>query len=106
MEYVFGRRSSGVENLLVKDMKHGDLIGMTEIKREYGDCFITDAFSADTKYKSSEDSEGNCYDWYEISDHTRTIDFTKRLEPRVSDTEDAITGILELLPELGGASNV
>jgi hypothetical protein len=38
---------------------------------------------------------------------TNNINSTaKKFEPRVSDAEDAITGILEVLPELTGGTNV
>jgi hypothetical protein len=56
---------------------HTDLNGFQQTVREYDDCTITDSFYVVQKTKSDEDGEGNCYDWYLIDHHSRTIDRTK-----------------------------
>ena len=73
MEYTFGRNSKGVEILQTKGATNTDLSGRTEIKREYEDCYITDNCDVGTKYKSDKDDEGNCYDWYVITDLSFTV---------------------------------
>lgn len=97
MEYTFGRDMNSVEILQTKNSKHTDLSGSTEIKREYDDCYITDNCDVKNKYKSDEDGDGNCYDWYVIADHNRTIDFTKKLDPKIQSNSDAIDAILKLI---------
>lgn len=78
MEYVFGTNSVTDEELLeTKGEQHTDLSGFCEITREYPDCVITDTFHVLRRMKASEDAEGNCYDWYIIDRHNRTIDRTK-----------------------------
>lgn len=77
MEYVFGlddRR--GQRTLLTKGGEHTTLSGFCEVVRIYDDCTITDSFYAARKTKSSEDSAGTCYDWYDIDQHYRVIDRT------------------------------
>ena len=44
------------------------------MKQEYPDQNVIDSFRVLRKYDSQEDAEGNCYDWYEISDHYRVQD--------------------------------
>lgn len=44
--------------------------------REYPDQTITDNFRVVRKLDSQEDGDGNCYDWYEIDRHNRTVDRT------------------------------
>lgn len=56
--------------------------------REYPDQTITDRFHIVEKYDSSEDGDGNCYDWYVIGDHYR---FTDKFSSRVIETEIEIT---------------
>ena len=97
MEYTFGRNSKGVEILQTKGATNTDLSGRTEIKREYEDCYITDNCDVGMKYKSDKDDEGNCYDWYVITDHNRTIDFTKKLAPKIKSNSDAIDEILKII---------
>lgn len=83
MEYVFGvvQRYGDVEREIVrtKGDRHSDLAGRQVVEREYGDRFVTDTFYVTGKYHSAEDAEGNCYDWYYISDHNRDTD---RFEPQ------------------------
>lgn len=93
MEYVFGNDSDSlVENLKTVGPEHTDLKGFCEVIREYPDCTITDSFAVVRKTQSDEDAEGNCYDWYEISHHNRTIDKTKTMQ---SSLEALIVSALE-----------
>lgn len=93
MEYIFGNDSDSlVENLKTVGPEHSDLTGFCEVIREYPDCTITDRFAVEEKTNSTEDGEGNCYDWYIIKNHSRTIDKTKVLR---SDLEYLISSVLE-----------
>lgn len=42
--------------------------------REYSDKTYEDDFTIVRHYQSKEDTEGKCYDWYEIKDHFRTAE--------------------------------
>ncbi|WP_295757350.1 hypothetical protein [uncultured Oscillibacter sp.] len=48
------------------------------------------------KTGSDEDGEGNCYDWYEIDRHYRTIDKSGAVAERVGAIEAAIERGLNL----------
>ena len=89
MDYVFG------ENIVkTVDKKHSDLEGLQEVERKYPGETILDHFVVTEKIKSSEDSEGKCYDWYRIKDHYRYSDTTPPLrqayEMTKADTEQAL----------------
>ena len=93
MEYVFGlddRR--GQRTLLTKSGEHTALSGFCEVVRAYDDCTITDSFYAARKTKSSEDSAGTCYDWYDIDQHYRVID---RTGPVSADLDKMIISAME-----------
>lgn len=86
MEYVFGTDSySGVETFRTKGGEHTNFEGFAEVVQEYDDSTITDTFRVIRKTKSAEDSEGNCYDWYEIDHHNRIIDKTKLVSARMDE---------------------
>ena len=74
MKYIFGTNRKGKENIKIIDTKHNNYSGSIEFITEYDDTKITDTFEIIKKYYSSEDVEGNCYDWYEIKNHNRIID--------------------------------
>ncbi len=100
MEYIFGKNSyRGLETLRTKGEVHSDLIGFQEVLREYDDADIVDSFLIMEKTDSSEDEEGNCYDWYVIDKHTQRIQKTKYLEARTEEvydvTMDTQSGLLE-----------
>lgn len=75
MEYVFGTTGE-IEVLKVKGDSHTDMTGFQEIAQEYPGEKITDSFRVVRKIDSTEDGEGNCYDWYEIDRHYRERDRT------------------------------
>ena len=77
MEYIFGIVECNgvtVENLKTVGQTHTNLGGFTQTVREYTDSTITDRFRVVEKYRSEEDAEGNCYDWYVIAEHYRYED--------------------------------
>ena len=91
MEYVFGTNSySGVETLRTKGSEHTNFDGFVETVQEFDDSTITDTFHVVSKTKSDDDAEGNCYDWYEIDRHYRTIDKSGPVAERLGAIEAAI----------------
>lgn len=95
MEYVFGTQGD-VEVLKTKGDAHTDLTGFHSIERAYPDQTITDNFRIVRKLDSQEDSEGNCYDWYEIDHHYRITDKTGPVAEQVEAIEAAIERGLNL----------
>ena len=75
MDYIFGADDSR-ECLKTVGAVHSDLEGYVEIRREYDDAVITDRLRIVRRTDSTEDSEGRCYDWYDIDSHYRLIDKT------------------------------
>ncbi len=75
MDYIFGTNGD-FETLKTKGKYHTDLKGFQELIAEYPNETVTDHFRVVTKMDSKEDVEGNCYDWYQIDQHYRTIDKT------------------------------
>lgn len=68
-----------MEVLKTKGSAHTNLSGYTQVERIYqGRETITDSFRVVRKLDSAKDQAGNCYDWYEIDRHYRTIDRTSR----------------------------
>lgn len=75
MEYVFGTEGE-IEVLKTKGGTHSDMTGYQQTVQEFPGEKITDNFRVVRKTGSAEDTEGNCYDWYEIDRHYREIDRT------------------------------
>lgn len=99
MEYIFGtidRRGIVTDILKTVGSEHTDLTGKHEIVRKYNDCTITDVFTVAAKYLSKSDDEGKCYDWYEIRDHYRYMDyFSPQKEELTNSISDAQNAIIE-----------
>ena len=86
MEYIFGvveRNGVTVENLKTVGEAHSRLEGFMQTVREFPDSTITDRFRITEKYRSDEDADGNCYDWYVISDHYRYVDKTEAVKTQL-----------------------
>lgn len=78
--YIYGTvRVNGelLENLKTKGSAHTDLSGYIGSVQEYADSVVTDRCLIVRKYRSAEDDEGNCYDWYVIDKHYRYVDTAK-----------------------------
>jgi len=95
MDYVFGTEGE-IEVLKTKGGTHSDLTGYQQIVQEFPGEKITDNFRVVKKTGSAEDGEGNCYDWYEIDRHYRTIDKSGAVAERVGAIEAAIERGLNL----------
>ena len=105
MEYVFGTQDA-MEVLKVKGDTHTDLTGYHQIEQVYPDQTITDNFRVLRKLDSQEDSEGNCYDWYEIDGHYRLAEKSGPIAEAVA-AQQQITAaqddaLIELYEMLGG----
>lgn len=101
MEYIFGKNSvAGVEILKTKGATHSNLKGFCELVREYDDSTVKDSFLVVKQEKSAEDNEGNCYDWYSIDKHNRTIDYTKPLNQKLEEQETQLTDLQLALCEM------
>lgn len=95
MEYIYGTITKDgvtVETLKTIGAEHSNLEGFASIMREYPDGNITDNFNIVEKYHSDEDTEGNCYDWYEICNHYRYVDRTKIIPQPYKATQTAYYG--------------
>ena len=74
MKYIFGTTKKGMENLKTIG-ERTNYSGEIQLVTEYDDTIITDTCEIVSKYYSAEDSEGNCYDWYEVINHNRHIEY-------------------------------
>lgn len=93
MVYVFGsvrRNGVNVENLKTIGETHSNLSGRECVERKFPDAHMTDTFYVKEKYRSDEDAEGNCYDWYVISDHNHYED---KFTPGIGIYEQMITDL-------------
>ena len=124
MEYIFGtitRKNKEVDILKTVGSEHTNLEGKHIIERKYSDSIITDNFIVVEKYLSKDGADGKCYDWYELKDHSRYIDYftplkeqitegiadsqnatcelSEELDERISDVELAICELSEMLEE-------
>lgn len=70
------------------------MTGFHQIEQVYPDQTITDNFRIVEKIDSQEDAEGNCYDWYEIDRHYRTVDKTGPLAEQAAENAAAMENAL------------
>lgn len=103
MDYIFGvveRNGVTVENLKTVGQSHTNLGGFTQTVREYTDSTITDRFRVVEKYRSEEDAEGNCYDWYLIDQHYRYVDKTTQVAAETADHDESIAELVDRIVNL------
>lgn len=89
--YIYGyvrRNGEMQENLKTKGSTHTDLSGYFTSVQNYPDSTIVDRCRIIEKYLSTEDDEGNCYDWYVIDKHYRYVDETVS----INNTLDVLLG--------------
>ena len=80
MEYIFRNAvEDGKKNQILKTVgeTHTNLSGTFVISKEYDDAIITDSCEIVEKYHSTEGIEGNCYDWYEVINHSKKIEMSE-----------------------------
>ncbi len=106
MLYIFGttnRNGRVMDTVKTVGERHSELSGRIAVTNNYPTESITDEFTVVENYKSSEDSQGNCYDWYTIDNHSRYIDrFTpvkKVITGDIADTQDAVCELSEDLAQ-------
>ena len=112
MEYIYGistRNGQLCENLKTVGVEPSDLSGYINTVQECGDgTKITDRCRIVKKYASKE-ADGLCYDWYEITDHYRDTDVTKKMQEKVDKLNANLDYISMMsgvdIPEEGGAEN-
>lgn len=78
MEYIFGtikRHGKMVDILKTVGDEHTNLTDNHTIERKYPDSVITDTFTVAEHYLSKDGDDGKKYDWYELSNHYRYIDY-------------------------------
>lgn len=91
MEYIFGYEPRYGEVLKVKDPSDVSLSeGHNIVERSYSDQIITDGFYVGKRIRSKEDSAGNKYAWYQITNHYR---YTDKFTPGIKSTEIEITDL-------------
>jgi len=98
MTYTFGYEGT-TETLKTKDIQHTNLSGSCNFRSEYPDSNISDTCFVVKKIRTAEDSEGNCYDWYEIKGHYRNIDYFTPVKDEVipyTETKTAYIGDTEV----------
>jgi len=102
MEYVFGTKKDK-EILKTKGTSHSGLSGFHTLERKYPDQTLTDSFRIVGLLDSKEDSEGNCYDWYEIDQHYRYTDkFTpckEEIKGGIEENSDGLFDVASLADE-------
>lgn len=104
MEYVFGylKIKGNLEQVLkTVGESPSNLSGNNQIQRKYSDSIITDEFKVREKYLSKVDTEGRCYDWYIIDDHSRYIDYFTPLKEQIkTDITDSQNALCDLSADL------
>lgn len=100
MNYIFGQIND-TDILKTVGEHHTDLTGRHTIRREYPDRVIEDVFTVVDHYASKEDN-GQCYDWYHITEHYRDTD---RFMPQKPALDETVTGIEDAMIENDIATN-
>lgn len=102
MEYIFGqvkRKGRIIDVLKTVGETHTDLKDNHIIERKYSDSIITDGFYVVDHYLSKDGADGKCYDWYELANHYRYIDYftpqKAQIEGDIKDTQDALLEVDE-----------
>lgn len=102
MEYIFGiihKRGKDIHILKTVGSEHTNYVGAHSIERRYSDSIITDNFIVVEKYLSKDGADGKCYDWYELKEHSRYIDYFTPLKEEIqigiSDSQNATCELSE-----------
>lgn len=93
MEYIFGkstRRHKDCLTLKTKGTIHTDLEGLFEHREVYPDCVIVTSCEIVSHYHSTEDAEGNCYDWYEIDHYEQKVDLADAARDALQEEIDGL----------------
>lgn len=93
-EYIFGTNGNA-ETLRVKGPAHTALSGFQQVEQAYPGETVTDRFRVVRKLKTAEDPEGNCYGWYEIDRHYRTVDKSAALQAELDATRQRLAASIQ-----------
>lgn len=107
--YIYGtvrRNGELLENLKTKGSTHTDLSGYINSVQEYADSVVIDRCLIVEKYRSAEDDEGNCYDWYVIDKHYRYVDTASPVMEDIKETKKATEIAFVTLAEAGSIDDV
>jgi len=69
MDYRFGETQNNEEFVRTKGLERTVLTGKQSFQKTEADCTITDTFVIKELYHETEDSIGNIYRWYFITNH-------------------------------------
>lgn len=84
-----------MEVLKTKGSAHSDLTGFQQTIQEFPGEKITDNFRVVRKLDSAKDQAGNCYDWYEIDRHYRTVDKSAALQAELDTTKQKLSAAIQ-----------
>lgn len=79
MEYIFGKSTHHHEDVLIlrtKGEERTELTGLVEHLEEFADSTIKTSCRIVEKIDSSQDDQGNCYDWYIIDQYNREVNLS------------------------------
>lgn len=62
--------------LRTKGTRHSSLTGRFEHRVVHPDSLVITGCEIVDRYKSAEDAEGNCYDWYEIEKYESKVELS------------------------------
>lgn len=98
-QYIFGRDGDASILKTIGD-EHTDLSGFFSVSVRTDVDEITHSCVVGKKYRSAEDADGCCYDWYIITGYSRDTDRTPRTNARVDELERALAQRDEALIEI------
>lgn len=106
MQFVFfNTQKNGyiVHMLKTISSEQEELTGACKIERKFANATYIDEFVIEKKTSSKTDDCGRIYQWYEIKDHTRYIDFTpinNRFSEGITDSQNALCDLSADLEEM------
>ena len=114
MEYLFGVIPNKEDNtqeqhfLRVKDKELKEFVpGTYYIHTDnYPDMIVTDSFKIDKQIKTDEDSEGNHYAWYLVSEYSRSTDNSPGVAAKLKNNQDITAISFVSLAEQGTIDDV
>jgi len=85
---------------------HTDYVGYCKLEQKYSEYIIIDSFKVLEKYKSKEDSAGNCYDFYIIEEYNRQFDYyspaKEKLSANIDLNQKTTLELAEIISDLCG----
>ena len=94
MEYIFGRSTRFDDERMILKTKgdsHSHLSGSFDLEEVYPDSRIITRCEIVRHFKSDEDVEGNCYDWYIIDKYERHVNLSDTERGELNSEIDELT---------------